>query len=100
MVVAKTTEGLIPHGHRLTFRIQTDLFSIATVSLHGLVQETFELCDVGNKGFLTKSEVLESVKCLGHNPNEQEIWEMQAKVKNIYYNDNKFFFIIFVLRLI
>ena len=38
---------------------------------------------------------MESVKCLGHNPNEQEIWEMQAKVKKYVIKKIKMFFVFF-----
>ena len=38
------------------------------------------LNDVGQKGFLTKSELLQAVKCLGHNPTEEETWKLLAKV--------------------
>ena len=43
-------------------------------------QDTFDHHDVDNKGFLTKTELRESVRTLGHNPTEQELWRLLAQV--------------------
>ena len=43
-------------------------------------QDTFDHHDGDNKGFLTKTELRESVRTLGHNPTEQELWRLLAQV--------------------
>ena len=50
-----------------------------------ICQGTFHHHDVDKKGYLTKSELRESFRTLGHNPTEQEVWKLLAQVAWIYY---------------
>ena len=34
--------------------------------------------DLGGKGYLTKKEFKESVRMMGYNPTEREVWKMMA----------------------
>ena len=41
---------------------------------------TFCYHDVEKKGYITKTELRESFRTLGHNPTEQELWKLLAQV--------------------
>lgn len=66
--------------HEVELNLATDIIEDLSIEHYQRLEDAFAYHDDGGKGYLSKSELRDCLRTLGHNLTEQQVWKFMAQV--------------------